>query len=184
MELKLYGLGGQGVVTAAKLLAKAAVVHAGLYAQALPAYGHERRGAPVYAYLRLAAAPIKEKCFVYRPDVVLVFAPSVIDQGIAVLEGTGPDTILVVNSRDEAAARLRTLAGNRPVYEVNASAVALAETGRDIPNAAMLGAFAQVADIVSLDDVCAAIAETFKGKAGEINARAAERAYRETRRTN
>lgn len=184
MELKLYGLGGQGVVTAAKLLAKAAVGHAGLYAQALPAYGHERRGAPVYAYMRLSTAPIKEKCFVYRPDVVLVFAPSVINQGIDVFEGTGPDTILVVNSRDEAAERILTLAGNRPVYQVNASEIALRETGHDIPNTAMLGAFTRAVDIVRPDAVFAAIAETFKGKAGEANVRAAERAYRETRRAN
>ena len=48
IRLKFYGLGGQGVVTAAKVLSEAVSIYEGKYAVTIPAYGHERRGAPVY----------------------------------------------------------------------------------------------------------------------------------------
>lgn len=47
-RLKFYGLGGQGVVTAGKVLSSAVSLHEDKYAITVPAYGHERRGAPVF----------------------------------------------------------------------------------------------------------------------------------------
>jgi pyruvate ferredoxin oxidoreductase gamma subunit len=53
LELRIHGRGGQGVVTMAELLAKAAV-SAGLEAQTLPFFGVARRGAAVKASERLS----------------------------------------------------------------------------------------------------------------------------------
>ena len=58
VELRFHGRGGQGAVTAANILASAAVLE-GLYAQAFPYFGAERRGAPVEAYARISDRPIE-----------------------------------------------------------------------------------------------------------------------------
>jgi pyruvate ferredoxin oxidoreductase gamma subunit len=49
--------------------------------------------------------------------------------------------------------------------------------GRPMPNAALLGGFAAITGQIKLDSVLAAIRETFPGKIGEANARAATAAY-------
>ena len=47
IKLKFFGLGGQGVVTAAKMFSEAYSLYEGNFAITIPAYGHERSGAPV-----------------------------------------------------------------------------------------------------------------------------------------
>ena len=75
-QLKLYGLGGQGVVTAARILVEACTIYDGKYARSLPAYGHERRGAPVFADVMIDEVQILLSSFVYDPDCVMLFDPS------------------------------------------------------------------------------------------------------------
>ena len=58
IEIMLYGRGGQGVVTAGELLVKAAI-HKGIYGQSIPFFGGERRGAPVYSYVRIDNKPVR-----------------------------------------------------------------------------------------------------------------------------
>jgi len=176
LQIKLYGLGGQGVVTAAKVLALAAGIYEGRYAQAIPAYGHERRGAPVFADLFLADAPISVKSFVWQPDYVIIFDLSVRDKGVDFQAGTTAGTRYVVNSAMPPADPL--LAGR--AFSVDARGISLAVIGKDIPNGAMLGSLA-AAGVVSLAAVEAALHDSFAGKAGDLNAQAARRAYQSTR---
>jgi pyruvate ferredoxin oxidoreductase gamma subunit len=86
-QIKMYGLGGQGVVTAAKVFCEAVAIHEDGHAQAIPAYGHERRGAPVYSDVIVSQDPIKIKGFVYSPDYVIIFDDPVMDKGIDVMAG-------------------------------------------------------------------------------------------------
>ena len=62
-EFKFYSRGGQGAVTAAKILINAAILE-GKFGQAIPSYGQERKGAPVYTYARIADGPIEVKSYV------------------------------------------------------------------------------------------------------------------------
>ncbi|MGI9952151.1 2-oxoacid:acceptor oxidoreductase family protein [Moorellaceae bacterium AZ2] len=180
IQLKLYGLGGQGVVTAGKILATAVAIHEGKYAQAVPAYGHERRGAPVYGDVILGEEPILVKSFVYKPDYVLVFDLAVLDKGVDVTEGAHANTCFVVNS-SQPPTGLPFAQGFGPVYYVDATKIALEVLGIEIPNSAMVGAFAATG-VVSLDAVCAALEDTFRGKAGEKNVEAARRCYAAVKR--
>ncbi len=87
-QLKFYGLGGQGVVTAAKILSVAVSIHEGRYAITVPAYGHERRGAPVYTDVMVDQKPIQVNCFVYEPDIVVVLDEFIVEKhGIDVGRG-------------------------------------------------------------------------------------------------
>ena len=57
-QVRFHGRGGQGVVTAAELLAAAAFIE-GRYAQAFPSFGSERMGAPVMSFCRIDDKPIR-----------------------------------------------------------------------------------------------------------------------------
>lgn len=181
-KVKIYGLGGQGVVTAAKILAQAVSIYEHRYAKSLPAYGHERRGAPVFADVMVDNQAILLSSFVYEPDYVLVFDPSVVDEGIDIGKGAGTETVLVVNAEKPGvlARPSRDLIW-KEIYYVNATRIALNVIGRDIPNSAMLGALAKTG-IVDLESVCCSLRETFGSKAGEANVRAATEAYNQTRK--
>lgn len=182
IKIKLHGLGGQGVVTAAKILSHAVSIHEDRFARTVPAFGHERRGAPVYADVMMDREPILLNSFIYEPDVVMLFAPSVMDQGIAVDKGIHPGSILVVNSGDGVfLEQLKTDFLFKDIYYVDATRVALEEIGRDIPNSAMLGALARTG-IVGIDSIAEALKENFKAGQGESNARAARSAYEKTQK--
>lgn len=181
-KIKLHGLGGQGVVTAAKILSHAVSIHENKYSRMVPAFGHERRGAPVYADVMIDVEPILLNSFIYEPDIVMLFAPSVMGQGIAIEKGIHGGSILVVNTTDEGF--LEQLKKNyifKEIYHVDATRVALDEIGRDIPNSAMLGALARTG-IVEIESISRAITENFKAGQGEANARAARSAYEKTQR--
>lgn len=173
-QVKIYGLGGQGVVTAAKIFCEAVAIHENAFAQAIPAYGHERRGAPVYADAIISREPIKMKGFVYAPDYVIIFDDSVIDKGIDVMAGTSENTVFIVNT---ARAKDTYPFKAHKTLCVDAQAVALKELGRDIPNTAMLGALAK-AGLVGISAVKQAIDSKF-GDAAAENINAAEAAHRQ-----
>jgi pyruvate ferredoxin oxidoreductase gamma subunit len=176
-QLKLYGLGGQGVVTAAKLLVEAVTIHEGKYGRSLPAYGHERRGAPVYADVMIAERPILLSSFVYHPDLVVLFETSLVGMGVKVEQGVGDHTVLVVNASSpsalpDALARVSWY----KIYFVDATAIALEAIGRPIVNGPMLGAIAKTG-IVDLESICRALVEGLGSAKGERSVRAARDAY-------
>lgn len=171
-QIKMFGLGGQGVVTAAKLLCEAVAIHECAHAQAIPAYGHERRGAPVYADAMISHEPIKLKGFVYAPDDVVIFDVAVMEKGIDVMAGTSDQTVFIVNA--PVLKKDYPFHGHK-VYWVDAQAIALDALGVDIPNTAMLGALAG-AGLVGIDAVKTAIADKFGRNAG-TNLAAAQTAY-------
>ena len=71
-EIRLQGRGGQGVVKASQLVVEAAVEQ-NLYGQAIPFFGVERKGSPVFGYLRLSSSPIRRKTQGYEPDILIIF---------------------------------------------------------------------------------------------------------------
>ena len=71
LEIRFHGRGGQGAVVASEMLASM-FFESGKYAQAFPAFGVERRGAPVLAFTRIDDDPIEIHYNVYQPDHVIV----------------------------------------------------------------------------------------------------------------
>lgn len=177
-KIKFYGIGGQGAVTAAKVLSHAVSIYQDEYAITVPAYGHERRGAPVYAHIIVDEKPVKLNCFVYEPDVVVVFDDSIMDKHVDVYAGCDGSTVLVLNTdRPETVERYRQL-GFQKIYWCDGTGAAMRTIGLAIPNSAMLGALARTG-LVALEAAVAAIHDYF-GKVGERNADAAREAYEHT----
>lgn len=178
-RIKFYGIGGQGAVTAAKVLSMAVSIYQDEYAITVPAYGHERRGAPVFAHIIVDDKPVMLNCYVYEPDIVVVFDDTIMDKHVDVGQGCSEDTILVLNTGSaEVVEKYRNAFGFKTIYWSDGTGAAIRNIGLSIPNSAMLGALAKTG-IVTIDAVCSAIKDSF-GKVGEKNVNAAREAYEHT----
>lgn len=171
IEIRFHGRGGQGAVTAAEILAKAAFED-GKYSQAFPFFGVERRGAPVMAFTRIDDSPVRRRYQVYNPDYVVVLDEGLVDV-VDVFSGLKDDGVVVLNKSGDFQR------GDVKVHTIDATGIALETLGRPIVNTVMLGAFAGVTGLVSIDSLINIIKETFPGKIGEKNAEAARMAYEE-----
>lgn len=98
LEIRIHGLGGQGVVTAANTLALACF-YEGWQTQAFPFFGPERIGAPVCGFVRLSRQVIKLKQQIYRPDIIIVFDDNLLTKKINFADGAKTDTKLLINSQ-------------------------------------------------------------------------------------
>ncbi len=97
LEVRIHGRGGQGAQVACQILA-GALFRSGRSVQAFAAYGAERRGAPVTAFVRADDRPIRLRCDIERPHHVLVLDPTMFDDG-ELLADVRPGGVAVVNSR-------------------------------------------------------------------------------------
>ncbi len=177
--VRFHGRGGQGVVTAAELLA-AAAFREDRYAQAFPSFGSERMGAPVTSFCRIDDQPIRTREPVTEPDALLIQDPTLLHQA-DVFAGLVPGGYILINAaKDFAALGLDDLAARHEsgrLLTVPAASLALAHLGRPLPGAPMLGGLAALAGPVSLDAVLAAIGERFAGQVAAGNAAAARAAF-------
>jgi pyruvate ferredoxin oxidoreductase gamma subunit len=173
-QVRLHGRGGQGVVTAAELIAGAAIAQ-GRYALAVPSFGSERTGAPVAAYCRIDDKPIRAREPIVEPDAVVVLDATLLSQP-SVFEGLRSWTTVLVNSAIPVSDVLRSLCPTA-IRTVPATGFAQRRTGRPMPNAAMVGAFAAATGTVTLDAVRGAICDRFPERIAELNCLAAADAF-------
>ncbi len=179
LEVRWHGRGGQGAVTAAVIVAQAAIFE-GKYAQAYPEFGAERRGAPVRAYNRVSDRPIYTRAPIRNPDVVVVLDPSLLKE--LYLEGLKSGGYLIMNTK-KSIDEVQSIAGRSDIKiaVVDATKIALETLGVPIVNTAMVGAFAKVVPVVKLEMVEEAIKENFSGRLAEANISAVRKAYEEVK---
>lgn len=170
IEIRFHGRGGQGAVTAAEILAKAAFED-GKYCQAFPFFGAERKGAPVMAFSRIADKPIRRRYQVYNPNYVIVLDETLLE-AVDVLSGLKENGKVIINSKNDV-----DLGKDVESYNIDATGIALDILGVPIVNTVMLGAFAGVTGVVSVDSIEKITKETFPGKIGEKNSKAIQIAY-------
>lgn len=172
-EIRIHGRGGQGAVLAAELLTIAAFED-NKYGQAFPAFGGERRGAPVQAFIRLDARPIRLRYRVTTPDWIIILDPTLLEV-VDVMRGLRPDGLVVINS--ERSPSSLPLTQDAWVCCIPATRIAMEILGQPLVNTAMLGAFSAATGAVSLAAVQNAFRHRFPGKLGEKNSQAAQAAY-------
>jgi 2-oxoacid:acceptor oxidoreductase gamma subunit (pyruvate/2-ketoisovalerate family) len=171
-ELRIHGRGGQGAVIASKLLASALFLE-GQSVQSFPAFGVERRGAPVTAFLRHAVEPILLRCEIIAPDDLVVLDPTLIG-AIDVTAGLKDGGSILINSELPPTA-YPALVKRFRVGTVDAAAIAqrfgLGSRTQPIVNTAILGACAAFLGCVSLASVCRAIRDEIPVRAEDnVNA--------------
>jgi pyruvate ferredoxin oxidoreductase gamma subunit len=178
-QIRIHGRGGQGVVTAAEMLSIAAF-EGGQHAQAFPSFGSERTGAPVVAFCRIDDKLIRLREPIMQPDAIIIQDPTLLHQ-VDVFGGLKKTGYILINTtrsfeelglgdfvRDFSARHLLT---------VPATELARKHVGRPVPNVPMLGAFAALGGLISLEAVHKAIDDKFRGAVAAGNKAAATEAF-------
>ena len=185
VEIRWHGRGGQGTVTAAKVLADACL-SGGRYVQAFPEYGPERAGAPIRAFNRVSDHAIRMYGPVLAPEVVCI-ADATLIEAVNVVEGAPDDAIFVVNTSKDPKAVRESLGvkASQKVFAVNATKIAVESFGRPMPNSSMLGALIKAADVVEmdvlLDNVKKSFGKKFAQKVIDGNLDATRRGFEEVK---
>ena len=178
IEIRWHGRGGQGAVTSAELLAKAAIDE-GKYAQAFPAFGAERRGAPVLAFDRVSSRePIRIRAEVTEPDVVIVLDPGLL-RIVNVTSGLKEKGALIINT-GRPLQDVESEFGNKwRLVVVDATRIARELLGIPIVNTTMLGALLRATGVVKLESLFEPLRQRF-GRLAERNIDAMKKAFEET----
>lgn len=166
-------------MTSAELLALAAIAE-GKVAQSIPAFGPERRGAPVLAFARISKnKPIRVRTPVTKPNVVVVLDPGLLSV-IDVTEGMKEGGQLVINSsRPAEELRVEFGLGDYAIALVDATTIAREVIGLPITNTTMVGALVRATGAVDLESLVEPFRERF-GRLADKNLAAMRRAYDET----
>lgn len=188
-EIRLQGRGGQGIVTAGELLGKAAILE-GKFAQSIPTFGPERRGALSSCSLRISNQPILLKCSSTAATILCLFDPTIwhfvnitagfVKNGLMIFNTT--KTPEEINEELLSGKYGYTLAAqNYSLYTVDATGIALEIIGKAITNTAMMGAFARATGLIQIESVEIVLKEKF-GNRADINIRSAMKAYEDLKR--
>ena len=177
IEIRWHGRGGQGTVTAAKIVAHAAF-RSGYHGVAMtPTIGTERRGVPVFTSLKLAKHKIYDLSPIERPDMIVVLDHVLIEED-GVVDGLKPGGLIIINTTKSPHA-----------YHVPGMNVATADVTSlagqvglkpGIVNSGIIGAFAKASGLVAIETLIDAITEEFKDMKPNENAAAAELVYEKT----
>lgn len=173
-EIRFHGRGGQGAVTASKILASAAFLE-NKWVTSFPSFGTERRGAPVTAFTRMDNTKIELKSQIYEPDAVIILDRSLLST-VKITEGLKQGGLIVINGRKDVIKESE----NFRIGYVDATAIALrnglGDPSNPIVSTALLGAFSKASGVVSLDSVRNATISTVPSRVQE-NVKAIEDAY-------
>ena len=171
LNIRMSGLGGQGAVTAAHVLAMAAN-RDGKFAISNPFFGAEKRMAPAESYCRIGVSRIYDRGELVFPDVIVVFHPQVITMGksytMPFYSGVKENGVVIINSdmpllSDEDVKRLQDL--DVAVFYIKGTQVALEVAGTELStNMTMIGSVAGITKCVSLKGLEGALQERFGKK--------------------
>jgi len=169
-NIRISGLGGQGVVTSAHILGTA-MSNAGKFASLVPFFGSEKRMAPVEAYVRASSQPIYEVGEVVYPDIIMIFHSQVVTHGksytMPFYTGLKKNSLIIINSdidvlNEEDKIILRKL--NTTVVQFEATELALKIAGTELAtNMAMMGMLLGLTGLVTEEHIEAAVRERFLG---------------------
>ena len=177
-EIRFHGRGGQGSVIGSEVLAHAFFIE-DKYVQAFPAFGVERRGAPVTAFCRIDDKPIHLRNQIYEPDHIIVLDAPLVET-VNVAGGLRAGGCIVVNSAKSPNKYQDIFGSGFKLYTVDAAAIAaahrLGSASNPIVNTAILGAFSKATGLIGIDAIEQAIEEYVPVKK-ENNRRAARDAF-------
>lgn len=180
-EIIWHGRGGQGVVVVAHMLAEAAYLQGYKGVTSAPAFGPERRGAPVTASTRIDHEPIRTFAQIEKADIAVVLDPSLL-KVVNILGSLKENGLLVINTAQNP--KDLGLNGSFNLAIVDAVSIALRHElireGSPIVNTPLLGSFARASNLVSLECIEKGLQWKLSGDALSANILALKSAYEET----
>jgi 2-oxoacid:acceptor oxidoreductase gamma subunit (pyruvate/2-ketoisovalerate family)/2-oxoacid:acceptor oxidoreductase delta subunit (pyruvate/2-ketoisovalerate family) len=171
IEIRFHGRGGQGAVTASRVLAIAAFIE-GHHSQSIPMYGTERRGAPVTAFVRIGEKNRMVRSLVHKPDYLVVLDP-LLRNTVDITEGLKPGGTIIINSA--VPPEEIEFTSEYKVATVDATKIALETIGRPITNTAILGAFSKGTGEIKLESLIQAVRMEMSDRMAETNIKALEK---------
>ena len=177
IQIRWHGRGGQGAITAAKVVAEATFKAGYAGVVMAPSFGTERRGAPVSTSLKVSRRKITDLSPIQQPDIVVVLDHLIL-QEVDVTQGLRPGGLLVINSPQDVAAHQ---SADFRVAVANVTKIAI-EAGlrKGIVNSGIIGALAKASSLVALDILAECIAHEFAGRRPNENVKAARLVYAAT----
>jgi 2-oxoisovalerate/pyruvate ferredoxin oxidoreductase gamma subunit len=177
VEIRWHGRGGQGAITAAKIVANAAFVSGYSGVVMAPTFGTERRGAPVLTSLKISKQKIYDLSPITEPNMVVVLDHLIVEE-VDVTAGIKPGGLIVINSPkhpDDFGFK------NLKVATADVTTIAV-EVGLPpgVVNTGIIGAFAKASDFIGIDILARAIEDEFEGKHPQKNSEAARITYKNT----
>lgn len=179
IEVRFHGRGGQGSVTAAELVAQAAIAE-GRFAQAFPSFGPERRGAPVTSFLRVSESNIYLREKIETPGVIVVLDSSLIELEDC-FHGLKPGGTAVINCSPGYARQLQATFPAVRLVTVDATRIAQEILGLPIANTAMIGALVRGTALVRVESLQIPLRNRF-GKLAEANFQSLHRSHKAAER--
>jgi len=177
-EIRMHGRGGQGAVMGAEILAKA-LLEENKYAVTIPAFGFERRGAPVVAYLKFDDKTIRQHTNVRYPNFVVCIDPT-LPNSVNIFDGVQSNATAVLCTK-KGMGDFNFGPSIKRVGLCDGVGIAMGTIGRSITNTIMLGALVKVTGIVSLESINYAMEETaFRDAALEKNIIAVKQGFEQT----
>lgn len=184
LEIRWHGRGGQGAVTASKLLA-AVIGEKDYHVQAFPEYGAERMGAPVQSFNRISKDKIRLHCQIKNPQFVLVLDQTLL-RSIDVTEGMKDGGVIIVNTSktfEEVKGMLNLDSRDIKVHTINATNISIETMGKPIPNTPIIGALMRLLGFLELEllmeRVKKILSKKFDERVVEGNLNAITKAYKE-----
>ena len=177
IEIRWHGRGGQGAITAAKIVANAAFVSGYKGVVMASTFGTERRGAPVFTSLKISKEKIYDLSPIATPDMVVVLDHTLLEE-VNVVAGIKENGLVVLNT-PKPVSDYNFEGSKIAVSDVTVHAVA-AGLPQGIVNSGIIGAFSKASGLVELDVLIDAIENEFVGKRPEMNSKAAKIAYDNT----
>lgn len=174
IEIRFAGMGGQGLVKAGEVLAKASSIYenkfgaiTGMFAIQTECYGPEARGGATKSDVKISESEIYS-LDIEKPDILVVmsgpafekFSKEVKEETIFVID---PDT---VKSRP-----------SNKFYEIKATESARQLGKTIVANIIMLGALVEIFNFVSKESLKKALIDSFPKEFSDINLKALERGF-------
>lgn len=171
-QIRWHGRGGQGGFTVSRLLGIAAGIYEDKHSLAFPAFGPERRGAPVLSFTKIDDSKIFDRSEVQECDYVVVMDETLIDEKM--MKGLKPETVFVINSSHP---EKYDLLKDYKVEAIDATSLALDVLKRPITNTAMYGALVAVSGLVSLESALESVNLEMKPSIAGKNVEIVKQAY-------
>ncbi|HDP25230.1 MAG TPA: ketoisovalerate oxidoreductase [Deltaproteobacteria bacterium] len=177
LEIRWHGRGGQGAITAAKIVAKATFESGYPGVAMVPTFGTERRGAPVFTSLKVSKTKIYDLSPISRPDIIVVLDHLLLEE-TDILHGLKPGGILVINTPKPLEAY--NFDGTRLAVADVTAVSCRAGLPEGMVNAGIIGSFARATDFLDFALLIRNIEEEFQGRRASENAQAARLCYENT----
>ncbi|HEX9758655.1 MAG TPA: 2-oxoacid:acceptor oxidoreductase family protein [Nitrospiria bacterium] len=171
ITIRISGLGGQGAVTAAHLMAMAANKE-GKFSISNPFFGAEKRMAPAESYVRIGTERIYDRGELVYPDVIMIFHPQVITMQKSYTapfySGIKKDGLIIINTSQELLSdedKAFLAEQNVSVYNVDATTIAMEFAGTELAtNMGMIGSLCGLTKVVGLEAMEKALQDRFGKK--------------------